>query len=266
MLKRLTTPWTLRAMLMAVVAVVSLRPLSAQMPAATLEAMAGQVSILQGANSPLSTAAPLFANATIKAKQMVITGPDSYAKFRLTDGSTFEIFENSKVVFHEDFGWDHLLNIIIGHVKVLIDHSKGPNSNSVTTPTAVISVRGTIFDIVVEDADGTTLVTLDEGWVHVRNLTAPGPERDLRQPGEWVRVFRGQGLMGKQIDTNGVIQKALRAASDALRVMAQPRAGGIPIGGGSGGAGVPVNTGGAQGDKGKGGAAPPPAPPPANGH
>jgi hypothetical protein len=133
----------------------------------------------------------------------------------------------------------------------------------------VISVRGTIFDIVVEDDDGTSLVTLEEGWVHVRNLTAPGPERDLRQPGEWVRIFRGQGLMGKQTDPNGAIQKALRTAENALRVLAQQRVGGIPIGGGSGGAGVPVNTGapgGAQGDKGKGGAAPPPAPPPANGH
>lgn len=269
MLKRLTTPWTVRAMLMAVVAVVFLRPLSAQSYAATLEAMTGQVSILQGANDPLSTAKSLLVNAEIKAGQMIVTGPDSYAKFHLADGSTFEVFENSRVQFHADFGWTYLLNIIIGHVKVFIDHSKGANSNSVTTPTAVISVRGTIFDIVVEDADGTTLVTLDEGWVHVRNQTAPGPEDDLRKPGDWVRVFRGQGLMGKQADPNGIFQKAMRSAADVLRALAQ-RPGGIPIGGTGGGVGVggPGAAGapGAQGDKGKGGAAPPPAPPSANGH
>jgi hypothetical protein len=137
------------------------------------------------------------------------------------------------------------LNVIIGHVKVFIDHSKGPNSNSVTTPTAVISVRGTIFDIVVEDDDGTTLVTVDEGLVQVRNLTAPGAEPYLK-PGDSVRVFRGQRLIGQQIDKGGVFQRALRAATDALRVYAQQHPGGIPIGG-VGGPGAP----GAQGDKGR---------------
>jgi hypothetical protein len=243
---------------MAAAALVFLRPLSAQTAAATLELMTGQVSILQDANRP-SSATALFVGTPIKAKQMVLTGPNSYAKFRLTDGSAFEVFENSKVVFHEDYGWTHLLNVIIGHVKVFIDHSKGPNPNSVTTPTAVISVRGTVFDITVEDDDGTTLVVLDEGWVNVRNLTAPGT-KDLTNPGDSVRVFRGQGLVGKQVDPNGVLQKALRSVEDALRVMAQQRPGGIPVGGGGSG---PVPIGGAQGDKGKGGTAPapPPAPP-----
>jgi len=256
MLKRLTTLWTVRAMLMATLAAVSLCPLSAQ-SVAKLEAMTGQVSFLPDGHNTKA----LFVGNSVAAHQTIVTGPDSYAKFRLDDGSAFEVFENSKVQFHADYGWAHLLNVIIGHVKVFIDHSKGPNSNSVTTPTAVISVRGTIFDIVVEDDDGTTLVTVDEGWVHVRNLTAPGAEPDLRQPGDWVRVFRGQGLIGKQVDKGGVWLRGLRAASDALRVYAQQHPGGIPgIGGGAGG---PVATGpGAQGDKGKGGTAPP-APPPA---
>jgi len=270
MLKRVTTCLTVRALLMVAVAIVFLRPLSAQMPAATVEAMTGQVSILQDANNP-SSAKALFAGNTIKAQQMVFTGPDSYAKFRLADGSYFEVFEKSRVVFHPDFGFTHLLNIIIGHVLVFIDHSKGANPNSVITPTAVISVRGTIFDILVEDDDGTTLVTLEEGWVHVRNQTAPGPERDLRIPGESVEVFRGQGLMGKQVNNNnGVFQKAIHMAEDTLRALAQQNRPGIPIGGASTGGPTVAGVPGAQGDKGKGGAAPapPPAapPPPSGGH
>jgi len=261
MIKRLTTPWTLRAMLMAVVAVASLRPMSAQSYAATLESMTGQVSILPDSNSPVSAAAPLFIKAPIKPKQMVITGSNSYAKFLLADGSFFEVFENSKVVFHEDYGWAYLLNIILGHIRVFIDHSKGPNSNSVSTPTAVISVRGTIFDIVVPDED-TTQVTLEEGWVHVRNTTVPTFEPDLTKPGDTVTIIRGQGLMGKQVDHSPGVLKVLRGVEDAVRVIAQQHPGGIPIGGSTGGGPVAAGIPGAQGDKGKGGAAPPPAPPP----
>jgi hypothetical protein len=255
MLKRLTTPGIVRAILMAAVAVVFLRPLSAQRPAATLVSMSGQVSILPDGHNTKA----LFTGDAVPAQKTIVTGPNSYAKFLLPDGSYFEVFEKSQVVFREDYpAWAHLLNVIIGHVKVFIDHSKGPNSNSVTTPTAVISVRGTIFDIVVEDDDGTTLVTVDEGLVQVRNLTAPGAEPYLK-PGESVRVFRGQRLIGQQIDKGGIVQRVLRAATDAVRVYAQQHPGGIPVGGvgGPGATGIP----GAQGDKGKGGAAPPPPPP-----
>jgi ferric-dicitrate binding protein FerR (iron transport regulator) len=261
MLKRLTTPCTVRAMLMALLALAFLRPLSAQSYAAKLQAMMGQVSLVQSSNSSPSSAKALFVGGEIQPRQMVLTGPNSYAKFLLADGSFFEVFENSKVVFHDDFGWTYLLNIILGHIRVFIDHSKGPNSNSVTTPTAVISVRGTIFDIVVQDED-TTMVTLEEGWVHVRNSTIPGGfEPDLRQKGDSVTVVRGQGLMGRQVDHSGGLLKALRIADDVIRVLAQQRPGGVPIGGVGGGSGGIGGVSGAQGDKGKGGAAPPPAPP-----
>ncbi len=258
MLKRLTTPWTVCATLVAAIIAVSAPALHAQNAAATLEAMTGQVSILPDGHNTKA----LFVGNAIPPKTIVVTGPDSYAKFHLPDGSNFEVFENSRVVFHADYpSWSHLLELVIGRIKVYIDHSKGPNNNSVTTPTAVISVRGTIFDVAVEDDDGTTFVSVDEGLVQVRNVTAPGAE-PLLKPGDTVRVFRGQGLIGRQIDKGGVLQKIYRAANDALRVLAQQHPGGIP-GGGVGSPGGPIATGGAtsaQGDKGKGGT-PPPAPP-----
>ncbi len=210
---------------------------------------------------------PLNVGNSVFAQDIIVTGPDSFAAFHLPDGSTFEVYEKSTVTFRADYpGWTYLLNIIMGRVKVFIDHSKGPNANSVTTPTAVISVRGTVFDVVVEDSDGTTLVSCDEGAVQVRNLTAPGGEPVLH-PGESIRIFRGQGLIGRQINKDPIRQAALRAVRDAIQVVAQRRVG-LP---GVGGAGGPVgSTTGAQGDKGKVGAAPPPAPPPAptagNGH
>jgi hypothetical protein len=248
--------WTSRAALAALVGLLCLQPLAAQ-PAAKVEQLIGQVSLMRDGHIDV----PLYVGNAVPAQRTIVTGPNSYAKFLLDDNSTFEVYENSTVIFHADYGLSHLLNVIMGRVKVFIDHSKGPNNNSVTTPTAVISVRGTVFDVVVEDSDGTTLVSCDEGLVQVRNLTAPGAE-PLLHPGESYRIFRGQGIVGRHINKDPLVQKGLNAVRDALQIALQRRVG-LP-----GGMGGPVGSppGGAQGDKGKGGAAPPPPAPTGSGH
>jgi hypothetical protein len=188
---------------------------------------------------------------------LIRTGPDGYAKFELADGSSFEVFRNSQVVFRTNpFSLGDMLDVVIGRVKVFIQHRNGPNPNRVTTQTAVISVRGTVFDVVVEDEDATTLVSVDEGIVGVRHLLLPGNEIQL-QTGESYRVFRNQPL-ARRIDKGGTVQKALRVAAQAAydAMVMRPGSGG---GTGSTGGGTPTgNGGGAPGDKGKPG--PPPAP------
>ncbi len=246
-----------RALLMAAAALVSAIPGLAQaVTAARVLQMEGRVSIMQD-NAEI----PLYAGSVVQPKQLVRTGPDGYAKFELSDGSSFEVFQNSQVVFRTNpFSLSDLLDVVIGRVKVFIQHRNGPNPNRVTTQTAVISVRGTVFDVVVEDEDATTLVSVDEGIVGVRHLLLPGNEVQLTS-GESVRVFKNQPL-AKAIDKGGAAQKALRVAAQAvydIMVMRPPATGGGPVGipgGGSGGGG------GAQGDTGKpkpGGAPPPPA-------
>ena len=67
-----------------------------------------------------------------------------------------------------------------GRVKVHIQKLGGqPNNNRVTTPTAVISVRGTIFDVSVEDGE-STLVAVEEGLVEVRHAAS----RQLSETGQ----------------------------------------------------------------------------------
>jgi hypothetical protein len=257
MTNRPSKSWIGRVALAALAGFLCL-PLAAQ-PVATVEQMMGQVSLMQDGHIDK----PLVVGSGVRARSIIVTGPDSYAKFRLEDNSTFEVYEKSTVTFKDDWpAWSHLLNVIMGRVKVFIDHSKGPNNNSVTTPTAVISVRGTVFDVVVEDADGTTFVSCDEGLVQIRNVTAPGIE-PLLHPGESKWIYRGQSLAQNRLNKDPIKQAALSAARDLIQVALQRRAGGI------GGVGGPVGSttgGGAQGDKGKGGAAPPPPPPGGSGH
>src|SRR5215469_1454440 len=251
--------WIGRVALAGLAGFICLPPLAAQ-PVATVEQMIGQVSLMQDGHIDK----PLVIGSGVRARSIIVTGPDSYAKFRLEDNSIFEVYEKSTVTFKDDWpAWSHLLNVIMGRVKVFIDHSKGPNNNSVTTPTAVISVRGTVFDVEVEDADGTTFVSCDEGLVQIRNVTAPGSE-PLLHPGESKWIYRGQSLAQNKLINDPVKQAALRMVRDAIQVALQRRVG-LPGGVGGGG---PVGSGGggAQGDKGKGGAAPPPPPPGSSGH
>lgn len=239
--------------------------------AARIVSMTGRVSVLKDGME--------WARAmgdVVEPRQIIVTGPDGYAKFQLADGSTFEVFQNTKTVFRETPGWTELLNVLIGRVKVYIEHKNGPNPQRVTTQTAVISVRGTVFDVVVEDEDATTFVSVEEGTVNVRHQRFGGNSVDLRT-GDSVRVYKDQPL-AKVVDKGGAARVALRAAAQAVydalyrRTISGggssggPSSGGGgtgsqgdpkgPTKGGSGGANGP-NAGGPSG----GGTAPPPPPP-----
>ena len=221
--------------------------------AARLITMTGRVSVLRDAN-PWA----LNLGDVIQPQQVVVTGPDGLALFQVADGSTFEVFPNSHVVFRNNRGnWQDLLEVLIGKVRVKIEHLGGqPNHNRVHTPTAVISVRGTVFDVDVEDSEATTLVLVEEGVVEVRHTLKGGATKVL-QAGEWLRVFRNQPLAVKYVDRGALLQRAVAAARDAMyQILIQtpgtPARSGTPAPGGSGG----------PGDGCKGSSCPPPPPPP----
>ena len=241
-----------RTLLSAAALVLCADQLAAQDSAAKVIHQQGQVSIADGGYfKALNVGDP------VRIKQLIVTGPDGYARFEvLSDRSTFEVFPNSRVFFRDTPGaWENLLNIVMGRVKVFIQHAPGiPNPNKVTSPTAVISVRGTVFDVVVDGNGDTTFVTVDEGEVAVRNLTAPGNPAILKQ-GESITVYRGVPLFARQIDRGNIFRKVLAASRDVFwQVGMRRQGGGGPIGGGTA-------PGGAQGDKGKDTTTGPGAPP-----
>jgi len=96
------------------------------------------------------------------------TGPDGHAVLQVSDGSTIEVYPNSKFVFRKNPGnWHDLIDIFLGKVRVHIEHlGTVPNPNRVITPVAVISVRGTTFDVTVNDDDEATTVEVEELCCH----------------------------------------------------------------------------------------------------
>ncbi len=223
--------------------------------AARVVNMSGQVSVLRD-GQPWALSAGDF----VKTGQVIITGADGFAIFEVSDGSTFEVYPNSQVVFRKTPGnLRDLLDVVLGRIKVHIQKWGGqPNYNRVLTPTAVISVRGTTFWVEVEDEEETTLVVVDEGLVEVQHAQHPGAPK-LLKAGEWLRVYRNVPLASTRIDKGSALRSAFRALTDALytavyRNRRIPSIGGVPGAGSPGGGGTPL-----PGDTGST-VPPPPAP------
>jgi hypothetical protein len=207
--------------------------------AATVVTLSGEVSVLRD-----STPWALAEGSQIRPGQLVVTGPSGYAKFQVSDGSTFEVFSNSKIVFRNNPGnWKDMIDLVLGRIKVQIQKFGGqPNPNRVHTPTAIISVRGTVFDVSVDDGD-STLVVVEEGQVEVAHRNIPGSK--LLNPGEWLRVNKNEPIAQKSVDKGSVLRAIFRSASDAVLVVINNTGapgGGAPSSGGSGG-GLPGDNG-----------------------
>ena len=131
----------------------------------------------------------------VQTQQVILTGPDGYAKFQTSDGSTFEVYPSSNVIFRKNPGSLHdLLDLFVGRVKIHIQRLGGqPNPNRIMTPTAVISVRGTIFDVSINDDDETTIVSVEEGSVEVRHALKPGAPK-IVNAGESLHVYKDEPL------------------------------------------------------------------------
>src|ERR1700730_6552230 len=171
---------------------------------------AAKVLSLDGDVSVLRETIPWALNVgdQVQLQQVIITGRDGYAKFQVSDGSTFEVYPNSNVIFRKNPGnWRDLLDVLVGRVRIHIQKLGGqPNNNRVITPTAVISVRGTTFDVKVEDNGDTTEVGVEEGLVDVENFPVKGKVVSLT-PGKSIKVYKNEPLANRQIIDKGSVAK-----------------------------------------------------------
>jgi ferric-dicitrate binding protein FerR (iron transport regulator) len=178
----------------------------------------------------------LAVNETVGIGDELVTDAQSEAVIQAADGSTVHIYPDSRVIYNEPAaGIGVFLHLFFGSIKVHIEKLSGrPNPHSMTTPTAVIAVRGTTFSVFVDDTDAT-LVAVDEGMVSVANRRSAADEVLLR-PGQrtWVRAdqrplraqaFRGRSeradMMPGQQGNAGMSGKAMSgsAMGDAMDAM-----------------------------------------------
>lgn len=127
----------------------------------------------------------------LKAGDRIVTGWRGRLVLGLTDGSQAVVGEQS-VVEIRDLGSSprELFHVLRGKTRVFIEKLGGrPNPYRVNTPTAVIAVRGTLFDVIVKTND--TEVFVLEGEVAVSSRQAP-EQMVLLSAGQMTRVRRDQ--------------------------------------------------------------------------
>jgi hypothetical protein len=204
----------------SVIATVMASSLCAQISHPPMPDTSGAAQLLQGSGqiSVLRDSTPWALNNGdyVQPGQVIVTGSDGSGMFKVADGTTFEVFPRSKVVFRANkFNWDDLLELFLGKIKLQIEHPGGvPNSNKVRTPTAVISVRGTTFDVEYDDDKGFTTVLDEEGSVEVARVTRLDDKRILN-PNESIVVYKNQTLAPK-FDTGGLLKRLFQMAMDTL--------------------------------------------------
>lgn len=145
-----------------------------ELVAAKILSVEGPVEIRRPANNqPQLQQIAFKPSDELRAGDTIITGRKGRLVLSLSDGSQAVIAAQTTVVI-KDLSQSPrtLFHVLRGKTRLQIEKLGGrPNPYRVHTPTAVIAVRGTIFDVLVEDDQ--TQVFLHEGEVAVTSLRWP---------------------------------------------------------------------------------------------
>jgi len=142
-----------------------------------------RISAVYGAVEIRPAAGLKFAPLAASTRQMQVgdeirTGPGSTVTMEMLDGSYVVVSENSSFTIQDSWGANvrDIMNLVAGKVRFYIQRLGGrPNPYRVQTPTALIAVRGTIFDVSVDPSDATEVRCL-EGRVTVESAGMPDRE------------------------------------------------------------------------------------------
>jgi hypothetical protein len=166
----------------------------------------------------------------IQPGKEIVAEADGHALLELSDHSRVEVFPNSRLTFHAGGGtWKDLLEITLGKVRIHIEKIGGlPNLYKMFSPTAIIAVRGTTFDVEV-DASSTTIVEVEEGQVSVVHKLRSGKEVFLN-PVESLTIYANEPIAQSQVDKVRTATKIIvNVAERVVEIMRQVAGAKLPV-------------------------------------
>jgi len=143
---------------------------TAPVAGATISDFKGKVSIQLPGQALLSPS-----RGQVLPPESTVTTDDGRLLLRLSDGSDILVRPHTRVIIKEpeSSGWRYL-QLLVGRIRSQIQkHLGGSPAFQIGTPSAVISVRGTRFDVEVNRL-GFTEVDVDEGIVELDSLSGRG--------------------------------------------------------------------------------------------
>ncbi len=166
------------------------QPQTAALPvgSATVDDIKGDVFVRSAAQV---APAPAQRGQVLEAESILETRNGS-AVLHLADGSQVLVKAKSRVVIKApEKSGGSFFDLVLGKIVATVKKRLGASpSFRMGTPTAVITVRGTKFEVNV-DPKGKTYVHVQEGVVEVFSLAVPGRPIILR-PGYWTNVDPGR--------------------------------------------------------------------------
>ncbi len=203
------------------VAFVSASALFAQSPATrspSADPYSARATSVSGQVSRIRDGQPWAVSAgdSIPIQQVITSGSDGYAHFRVAGGSSFEMFANSRVVFRQNAanGAD-LLDVLAGRVRIRLQPAPGQLQQRVLCPVAAITAHQPATIALAVDEDDNARIDVIEGAIQVQHAFLPRSEPVLVTAVDAILVQKDQQI-SRRLDRGSLYRYTVKPLKDVL--------------------------------------------------
>jgi hypothetical protein len=148
--------------------------------------------------------------------QLITTGRDGYAHFKVAGGSSFDVFANSRVIFHQNAANPgDLIDVLAGRVRIRLQPSVGQLQQRIFCPVAIISAHEPATIALAMDEDDTARIDVIEGAIGVQHAFLPSSEPVLVTAVDAVLVHKDQQI-SHQLDRGSLYRYTVKPLKDIL--------------------------------------------------
>jgi hypothetical protein len=161
----------------------------------------------------------------IAIQQMITTGSDGYAHFKVAGGSSFDVFANSRVIFRKNAANSgDLLDVLAGRVRIHLQPSIGQLQQRIFCPVAIITTHEPATVALAVDEDDTARIDVIEGAIAVQHALLPSSEPVLVTAVDAVLVHKDQQI-SHQLDRGSLYRYTVKPLKNILSAITLGRSG-----------------------------------------